>query len=295
MAVVTSTLAQKPLFLEALSDDPEIQYTAAELRLLTGAIWSRSGIVTNTAMRVSQRAAGPAWAVAIGAGFVVLDGAGVDRYLLYQGSGLEIPLTGFDTTPAATRTHKVFVVVYDKLVQGAGYEAKVIITEDTGSGAPTPALNSPVSVLQLATITVSPGQGSIQDGHIHNTVRHAGFGGSHTIIALSDNIADASVTMELGQPRVIRSGTTAKLQGGVRRTSGNDFDAGATYILGRLDDAYRPNSTRYVIGTAGADLPAAKAYTYRLTIRTNGNLEADIPDGYTPNWLGLDGITYELD
>lgn len=307
MATATATLARRPLFMQAASGDVPatygLEYDGFMMRLFVGAIWPRTGIVTNDAMFVTQTAAGAGWSIDIGTGFAVCgvtDGTEPDKYLVYQGTTpFTVPLTGFTTNPAGLRTHKVWLAVFDKQKKSAGliYEAQIMVTEDTGSGAPTPTsalFPGLANVMQLATVTITTGQSSILNANIVNSVRHANFGGSHTSVSITANIVDASATLALAAPKAIRSGTTVKLQGAFRRSTLTDFAAGATYNLGTLPAALAPVNTRIVVAPAGASTGAV-AYTYRLTISTSGALQADIPTGYNPNWLGLDGVNYEID
>lgn len=302
MATASVVMTRKPLFIQAASGDTAIEYDGYLMRLLVGGIWARTGIITNDAFAITQRAGGANFSVDIGTGFAVLgptDGTSPDKYLIYQGSVLNLPLTGFVSSPAALRTHKVWLVVYDKQKMSAGtlYEAQAMITEDTGAGAPTPTnalFPGLVSAQQLGTVTLTTGQSTVQTAQITNSIRHANLGGSHSDVAINTNIVDASATISIATPKAIRSGTTVKLQGGFRRTALTDFAAGATYILGTVPSAFAPATQRYVLAPAGSS-SGVVAYSYRLTISTGGTLEADIPTGYTPNWLGLDGVTYEID
>lgn len=302
MASIYEVLEHKPLFLQAVAPDDPIEYSAADMRLLAGAIWPRTGIITNDAFNVTQRANAAGWAIDVAPGMAVLGDSGggtADRYLVAQQQTVTIdlignsaPMTDINTGPSALRTHRVWLAVYDRTKSGTLYEGRIIVTEDTGAGAPTPgaADGNPSHVLQIASFGIAPGQVNITNNHVVNSVRHASFGSSHNTIPISDNI----VVGPPGTPRVIRSGTGARLQGGFKRLSGNNFTAGASYILGRLTEPYRPIMNRYLVAPAG-HAANVSAFTYRLTVTTDGNLEADIPDGYTPNWLGLDGCTYELD
>jgi hypothetical protein len=299
VATVNAILPNKPLFMQAASGDTPISYDGLALRQLAGAIWPRTGILSNDAFQITQRSAGANFSVDIAPGFAVLGdttgNANSDRYIVYANATVNVPLTGFVTNPTATRTHKVFLVVLDKQKTGLGtqYDGKVVITEDTGAGAGDPVQDGVAHFFQLGSFTIAPGAASVANTAITNSGRHAGFGPSYTNITISANIADASGTTGVGTPRVIRTGTAARLTGGFTRTSGNPFDPNTVYILGNVPNAFRPNVDRFLVAPCAT--PGLTHATYRLIVRTTGNLETTTPKDITAPWLGLDGVTYELD
>lgn len=299
MATVTASLTRKPLFLQAASGDTPVQYDGYMMRLLVGAVWARTGTITNDAFTVAQRAAGANFSVDVSGGYAVLgltDGTMPDKYLVYQSATINVPLTGFVSAPAAARTHKVFLAIYDKQRASAGtqYDGKIVITEDTGAGAPNPTDAEVVTYLQIATLAVAAGQTTIATANISNAVRHANLGGSHSSITIGAGLIDASATISIASPKAIRSGTTVKLQGGFKRTGSVDFAAATSYNIGTLPAGFAPSTARYQLAPGGSSA-GATAYAWRLTISTAGALQADIPTGYTPNWIGLDGVNYEID
>jgi hypothetical protein len=296
MATVTSTLPDKPLFMQAATGDALIPYTAEAYRRLVGSNWFRTGVITNDAFLPVQRAAGANYSVDISPGYAVLGltSGEYDRYLAYSGLAINVPLTGFNTNPVATRTHKIWLAIYDKQKYNLGtlYEAQIIITEDTGSGAPTPA--SPVTHLnQLASFTLTTGQANIQNVHITPTIRHASSGSDYAAIPLGPSIVSGDATMDIGVPRALRHGTTAKLTGGFRRSSLADFAANTAYVLGTVSASFRPTATRYL--NAPCAISSTSVMTYRLTIAPTGVMTAVTPVGWTPSYLAIDGCHYELD
>lgn len=307
MATASVVMTRKPLFIQAATGDTAIEYDGYLMRLLVGAIWARTGIITNDAFKITQRAAGADLSIDLAPGFAVLgptDGTSPDKYLVYQGSTLNLPLTGFTTSPAGLRTHKVWLAIYDKQKMSAGtlYEGQVMATEDTGAGAPTPTnalFPGLVNAQQLGTFTLTTGQSTVQTAQITNSIRHANLGGSHSSITINAGFVDGSATLSVASPKAIRSGTTVKLQGAIRKTALADFTPGS-YIIGTVGDTFAPSVPRYVLAPAGSAANVT-AFAYRLTISTSGMLSADIPAGYTnpagggPDWLGLDGVNYEID
>lgn len=297
MATVISALTLKPLFIQAAGGDTAIPYDGYLARVLLGAIWPRTGIVTTDSFTITPRAAGANFSVDVAGGMAVIGGAAdLDRYLLHQSAPINVSLTTFNTNPAATRTHKVWLAVYDKQKAAAGtlYQAAIVVTEDTGAGAPTPSGDSYMHSLQIGTVSITTGQASIGTGNIVNLLRHASSSSSgHYAIPISANIADATATTSLDTPRALRVGTLVHLSGGFVRTSGAAFAVNSTYILGNVAAPYRPDSDRFLVAPASA--AGSSHATYRLTVRTTGNLEALTPNDWAPPWLGLDGLTYELD
>jgi hypothetical protein len=285
--------------MQAASGDAAISYDALALRQLAGAIWPRTGILSNDAFLITQRAAGANFSVDIAPGFAILGdttgNANSDRYIVYANATINVALTGFVTNPTATRTHKVFLVVLDKQKTGLGtqYDGKIVITEDTGAGAGDPVQDGVAHFFQLGSFTIAPGAASVSNAVIANTGRRAAFGPSYTAVSITANISDGSLTTGMSTPRAIRSGTGARLVGAFTRTSGNPFDPNTTYILGNLPSAYRPNNDRHLVAPCATS--GNTHATYRLVIRTTGNLEALTPKDVTAQWLGIDGVTYELD
>lgn len=289
MATVSSTLANQPLFLQAVPPDAEIEYTATQMRLLTGAVFPRTGGVGGTAFRIMPRVAGANFSVDIMPGFAVAGSTSAsvyDRYLAYLPTRTNIPLTGFNTAPAATRTHRVFLGIYDKQVLGTEYAGKLIVTEDTGSGAPLPADN-PAYTLELGTFTIAPSQANVGSADITNSGRKADLG--EAAIALPMNAGFVSGGTPGGPTMYALTGNTVKLSGTVNRTPAADF-AASTYSIATLPSGYRPRYQRYVAGVGESGNP------YRLTINTTGIIQATLPTG-TPDllFIALDGCQFEID
>lgn len=291
MATVTATLTPKPLFLQAVGGDTAISYTSEDFRNLTGAIWPRAGLLGALSFRIYQRLAGANWSVDINGGFAVLGNtvSEVDRYLAVNDARVNVALTGFNTAPAATRTHRVFVAVYDKSIVGTEYLAKIVVTEDTGSGAPVPADN-PAYYFEVGTFVIAPGQSNIATANITNSGGRAEYGYSPIDLALSGGILSAAGSTNSGPPRYSIAGSTIKLQGGVTHTTGS-FAQGTVYSIAVLPDGYRPKYERYCAGVGHNASP------WRATVGTNGLIQASFaPSGAsTLQWLGLDGITFQMD
>jgi hypothetical protein len=83
-----------------------------------------------------------------------------------------------------------------------------------------------------------------------------------------------------------------ELRGQVGMISGGTFtNAGSPYVIATLPSGYRP--TGYSPQLIGAT-ELATNYYYRLGVGTDGTLNAYIPSGGSPHWVGLDGLRIPL-
>lgn len=290
MAVVTSTLPYKPLYLQAVGGDTAISYGAYDFRVAFGAIWPRTGAL-GVGMRVYPRLAGANWSVDVDQGYAVLGNtsSGYDRYLVWLEARTNLALTGFVTAPASTRTHRVFIAVYNKAVVGTEYAAKLVVTEDTGSGAPVPADN-PAYYMELGTFVIAPSQVSVGSANIVNTIRRADQASAAFDLPLGANIVSATGSTNGGPPRYQLAGNRLRFNGVLARSTG-DFAQGTVYTLGTLPEGYRPKYERYCAGVAAA------ANGWRLTVTTAGVCQASFPSSgaSTLGWISLDGCSIEID
>lgn len=283
MATQVATLAATPFFLQAGADDPLIYYTAADFRRLIGAIWNRPGIVTGNAYYVSQGDT-VGWRVKVGGGFCVFG-----NYLVYNPSAITVELSTFDTTPSSTRTHRVYVAVYDKLVSGNEYAGKVVVTEDVGSGAPAPP--NATAYLLIATVTISPNQTSIRTEHIKDRRTHASNGTGYTVLDLAANMVDAKAETGTATVRCDYVNGTIRLSGSIRRTG--NFTAGGTHLLTTLPSAFWPGNVKYLAASATASSNALPSVQIKVLV--TGEIYAIIPETFTPHTIYLDGLTFEVD
>ncbi|MFF5261372.1 hypothetical protein ACFY4C_20710 [Actinomadura viridis] len=163
---------KRPLYMQAGGGDPTFSYSALDNRDLLSGLMHQEGIVAPDvvygALKVTQRAAGANFSVDIAPGRCAIAGDDVSNqgYYMCQSTGVEnrtIPVP----PGTGSRTHRVVAQVRDKLHNGSytGYEWTLDVLEDTGSGTPA----TPASALSLATVSVSAGQSSVQDGNITDT------------------------------------------------------------------------------------------------------------------------------
>lgn len=151
----------------AVAPDADLSYTAKNFRYLLYGMYSGSGVLSSAYFKVAPRSLGASYSVDVALGAAICDGAAgsTERYFAFLPAGININLSTINTNPPATRTHKIWLAIYDKLEGSTDYGGKLVFTEDTGAGAPNPS-GSPTSAMLLATVAVSPGQPSIQAGHI---------------------------------------------------------------------------------------------------------------------------------
>lgn len=294
MATVTSTLANKPLFLQALGGDTAISYTAAEVRNLLGALMPRTGAVGGSSFRIVQRAAGANWSIDINPGFFVHGNSATEsqRYLIRSDATVNLVVSTFNTAPVATRTHRVWINLYDKTVTGSEYVAKLMVTEDTGSGAPAPA-DSPAYTFELGQFVIAPSQTTVASANITNSGRKAAFGSSNFDLPMASGFISGVAATNGGPPRYAISGSQVHLAGVCVRSTG-DFVAGTPYTIGTLPDGYRPRYERYMSGVGYT------GYSLRVTVTTAGLVIITVPNiaGATVpdlSWVSLDGCVFEID
>ena len=294
--VVSSTLAEAPFFLQRPEGTP-IYYSAADMTRYTAGIIGRSGILGSSHFLVTQ-AANVGMAIKVNSGYANVGGL----YLVHQVVDQTIDLSGFDASPAATRTHKVFLSVYNALEEGDNeYAGKVEVVEDTGGGANPPA--DAAYTLQLATITVGPGQGNIQNANITNTVRHGGMAGEYVYLAgyLRSGFASAGDQTDGHDFRARYENGRVWLSGSIRRTtptSTSPFANGGSYDFADMHSNLRPARTVYLsapcsIYDSGSD--STGTYHWRLSITRDGLMNARLPTGTGPRYLMFDGLSYDLD
>lgn len=179
MASVSTPLAMRGLFLEAQGTDPPLYYTAAEYRYLASGVWTSAGVLQREGFKISQGPdlVGQPWAITVAAGHALVDYAGSNqRFLLRSVGDVVIDLAGkINTAPTATRTHAVYLVVWDT---AGHYGAEYLVSEDVGAGAPVPS--GVAGYLKIGSFTIASGQANIKDVNIANLFPPATFGHDRT-------------------------------------------------------------------------------------------------------------------
>lgn len=281
-----------PLFMQSLVGEDPINYSAADFgSQLLQAIWPSSGVITPTAFHVEQ-ADTVGWAIKVRTGRAI-----VGRYLVTSDTTYTIDVSALNTSPVGTRTHRVFLVVQDKLEGGDGYYAHVKVVEDFGSSAAVPEA---AAVLLLAAFTISPGQTGITDANISAKPRNASDAGEPLDIKASGalnnqvnaNHADGSGAnvAGIGPARARYGNGRVQLSGGIWRavTPAASFVVGATTI-GTLPYYLRP------LYDVWLTLASSHFKPWRLHIEPDGTMTAHIPDDSAPLYLYFDGASYEID
>lgn len=290
----------QPFFQQAVAGDTPIVYTSTDFRLHSTAILRRSGILDSQDLWVSQ-AANVGFRIKVAFGAANVGGAGVNgAYLVNLPASVEISLLGFNTSPPATRTHQVWVAVYDKQIQGlTDYSGRIVVTEDKGIGAPDPVdgswIGQAVASLPLATVTMGPGQPNVQNSNIVNNPRHGGVSGSYySLVNNVYTIYENNSGSDAADFRVWYHNGTARLGGSVRPKTGTFVPSPAAGVtIGRLPPYFWPQSARYL--TCATTFDGGGGFTCRLRIDTDGALVLHIPAGQKPSAVVFDGLTYDLD
>lgn len=294
--VVSTTLANAPFFLQKdVGDGDPIYYSAADFRRFFNGVLPRSGILGSSHFLVTQ-ADNVGMAIKVNSGFANVAGL----YLVHLPNDLTINLGSFAANPPATRTHKVFLSVYDEQTTSVGgYGANIDVMEDTGAGANYPP-STTSAYLQLATITVAPNQQNIQNANIVNTVRHGGMAGEYVYLApyLNTGFDTAGSDADTSDFRARYENGRVFLSGAVKRTGGTAFANGSSYDFGVMHSNLRPARTKYITGPCSiydSQSDSTGTYTWRLSITKDGVMNARLPTGTGPQYLLFDGMSYDLD
>lgn len=290
--MATATLAlPNPLPIQALGGDTPISYGGQDLRWLIGAMYHRTGrIGFADTMWLYPRLAGADWSVDVNAGMCIVGvnaatSYAPERYLVTLAARTNIPLTGFVTAPAATRSHGVWVVVKDasQTGAGAGYGASIVVTEDTGAGAPNPTGSF---FLRLGTVTIAPAQSNIGTANLSVSLQRGARGTPVTALNYASGFA-TFVSGTIGQAVSYSvDGNTVRLQGTVYRTAGN-LIAGTIYTVGTLPSSAAPKYARQAIILGGGPWPL------RCLAATSGDIQITaITNDAT--YASLDNFSFEI-
>lgn len=291
MATFTAAIPDKPFFLQAASGDSAIAYSAQDFRALVGAFLPRVGVTTPTGFYVTQNSP-VGWSVVVAQGYARVPGS----YLVRLTDPVTVNLNSINKNPSSTRTHKVWIAVYDKLLDGTEYTAKVVVTEDTnGSGAPDPA--NAAGALNIATIVVNSGMSYISQNAINNSFAPHTWVGSSPVnswINIRPGFNDSYAANNTAPARAIYHNGQVTLEGAIDRDgSGARFNGGNVYTPLSVDSVIRPRYMTY--GICGARVTSAEDLYVRLELGPDGTLNVRVPVGYNPSTVFLNGFTYFLD
>lgn len=291
MATVTSTvLPLQPLFMQATGADSPINYSAADFARLTRSIWLSPGIVTPTSFRLEQSDT-PGWSFKIRAGIAV-----VGTYLVQMSATYNMSVATFNTSPTATRTHYVYLVVNDKNNAGTEYAARLIAVEDTGSGVTPPVA---AASLLIGSFSIGPGQSNLLDSNISPKTLNASDATDFLLLNpsyLYSFVTDAGSTFA---PARLRYGSgRVYLSGAVKRADGKSFAAQTNINFGYVPEWLAPRYDTYLTAACSTNTstaPGTGPLVYRLEITSAGQLVGQIMSTYTADYLFLDGVQFEVD
>ncbi len=156
-----------PLYLQALTGDPTITYSAQQDRLAISTLAPNAGTYRENDLRAGPRAAGANMSVDVAAGRAIVQGTSVADQGTYivQSTAIEnVPLATADATNP--RIDLIVAQVYDRQADGGtryGWQPLAV----TGTPATSPAAPAvPNNALVLAVVRVNAGVTSVVAGDI---------------------------------------------------------------------------------------------------------------------------------
>jgi hypothetical protein len=294
MAENRYNLPNRPLFMQAQTGDTAIDYSAADFRDLLTNLYAAPGILSAGSYVVTQNSV-VGWSVKVFGGAAILSAG----YQVSQPSSVAVSLAAFDTTPSALRSHRVWIAVYDKLTNPSlsEYDAAIVVTEDTGAGAPPPvgATNS----LFLAFVKISPGQANIQDENIYDYRPHAQPGTPFTPLYIRAGFLDAAASSNVSPVGVQYQNGRAYLSGGFRRDSSTPFTSLDGFECAYVPRGFEPKYEKYMIAATGMEElvggSPVSTLTARVIVRPDRTVAVVPGETNYPRYIFLDGLSYDLD
>ena len=270
---------ERPWMMQADSGDPEIEYSALDVRRVAAMLITTEGVGGPTHLEVTQRAAGANFSVDVAAGFAAITGDDTTNqgmYICQNTAVVNVPVP--TAPPSGSEIHRIVAWVKDPLHEGSfsNYEWTIECLEDTGSGTPA----QPDSAITLALVTVTSITANITGANINNqrstaeilsqssNLRMLRYADSTPVVSsttLADD-ADLQVTLPGGIHYKLtgqliystRSDTDFKfrLATPTNATFDGKFSAqlpGNTGISGDVPHDREVQNTDYVFGGAGAE------------------------------------------
>lgn len=156
-----------PLYLQALTGDPAITYTAQDDRLVISTLAPNAGTVDQNDLRIGPRAAGANMSVDVAAGKAIVQGTSVANQGTYivQSTAVEnVPLATADATNP--RLDLIVARVFDRQADGGTrYAWQPIAVTGTPASSPTVPAPPPNSLV-LAIVRVNAGVTSVTAANI---------------------------------------------------------------------------------------------------------------------------------
>lgn len=163
---------ETPVWLEAVSGDATILYSAREMRTWIDAIFAVEGVCNVADLKVAQRAAGANMSVDVAAGLVCISGDSVaaqGKYVARNTAVYNVAITA--NTGGSTRNDIIVARLFDKQADGGTqYSWNIVALAGT--------LVVPPSAVLLAQIAVAPGAASIANSAITDKRTLAQMAGS---------------------------------------------------------------------------------------------------------------------
>lgn len=151
-----------PLYMQAVTGDAAISYTAQDRRLMISALCPNPGIVLAGDLAVTQRGAGANMSVDVAAGRTFVQGAAIANqgsYILRSDSVYNVPLTAANATNP--RWDLIVATLHDKQADG-GSTYGWTLSAVAGTPAATPTVpTAPTSSVLLAQVYVPAGATSV--------------------------------------------------------------------------------------------------------------------------------------
>lgn len=153
--------------MQADSGDPEIEYSALDVRRVAAMLITTEGVGGPTHLEVTQRAAGANFSVDVAAGFAAITGDDTTNqgvYICQNTAVVNVPVP--TAPPSGSEIHRIVAWVKDPLHEGSfsDYEWTIECLDDTGSGTPA----QPDSAITLALVTVTSSTANITGNEINN-------------------------------------------------------------------------------------------------------------------------------
>lgn len=289
MATAEYTIPATPFFLQVPTGSP-IYYSAKDFRNYTGSMQRRIGILGSSHFRI-QQATNVGWTIKVNSGYA---NVGI-FYMVFLADDIELSIPMRPPT-SGTRVHKVWVAVYDPEIQGNTGEARIVVTEDPGTGAPTPT--GAAASLPIGTISIAKGQANIQNTNIVNNAQHGGSSSDFFDLStyLADGYSNAGSPTGTDNFRGVYDNGVVRLSGMIKKDSGN-FPSNTDINIGTMHANLRPKRHRYLTGACAVSATgtAGGTYTWRFSLDPDGTMTARIPSTQAPPHLMFDGIAYDLD
>ena len=153
-----------PLWMQAEVGDPDLEYSGLYDRAAWDMIFQTEGVIGQSSLIVSQRAAGANFSVDVSVGDSAIKGDTIDEQGTYLSRSATVVNVAVPGPPVSgTRTHRVVKQIRDNLFDSGGlYDWTIYTVEDTtGTGTAEPD-----SAITLAFVEVTNGQTSVLNANI---------------------------------------------------------------------------------------------------------------------------------